>query len=613
MRGKIQATHAQNAATVEIALDWLLMLVDGTSQANFTIDRSETSCKTPTRNCMVQAAEVFHRNLLFFANQALFMILSCTGGANSNLLSIRDNGMTIPIFPLVELQKTDDNRLAMLLTVEDLDKIMINHEKDLRGTIQKLTSSFAQDTGSTDLISIYFALFHLQHLCFEYLKSLDYMENLLCFQFFSSIGKIVSVQDMADFMNFNNRNLFLPQFSPRQFTYPVQYKETHSIGTFSMERRFKGGNSQPIEMFCCELDSLREMSLIVRDDLQFTTSGRKTLHSWVRSDFKGEEAAGEQIQLSVRAKQFSSFVVMLGEVSSENFKPSHAIVVKNKDDVLIPFLIDGKDPSSQQKAQEQHPNFFAAFQQLQKHNQLMGICILHIKPLIERSFRLQEGSLAKDLSICEDLLELAADSLGPSFISLDNTLCNEDKLIQMNSQITELRAKKNSQKFSSNTHSRGHSSRVTFDKITLPLHQSLPTPGDETLALSREVQEKLNAEFPGVFFPSTVHPAPTWERNRQANLFSKPQREAISTIHIQNETETVFRLLKLLSQSGEIRSLEVDLHIVLTNTHSFEDSVFDCITKGNQNPIEILTRSTIAVASSIHKLPPEDVVNPNRA
>ncbi len=42
------------------------------------------------------------------------------------------------------------------------------------------------------------------------------------------------------------------------------------------------------------------------------------------------------------------------------------------------------------------------------------------------------------------------------------------------------------------------------------------------------------------------------------------------------------------------------LHIVVASTHGFDDSVMDTLVKRNINPIERVERSALIVASAIH-------------
>ena len=61
------------------------------------------------------------------------------------------------------------------------------------------------------------------------------------------------------------------------------------------------------------------------------------LHAWVQQRFVNKS----KFNLAARARQFSSFLLVLGKVSGpDSFEPEHAIILQNKDEVLIPILTE---------------------------------------------------------------------------------------------------------------------------------------------------------------------------------------------------------------------------------------------------------------------------------
>jgi hypothetical protein len=65
-------------------------------------------------------------------------------------------------------------------------------------------------------------------------------------------------------------------------------------------------------------------------------TGSRHLHGFLAAKFSNSSI---DLNLSVRARQFSSFILLLGTLGDQNdFLPSHAIIVQNKDKILIPLL-----------------------------------------------------------------------------------------------------------------------------------------------------------------------------------------------------------------------------------------------------------------------------------
>lgn len=55
--------------------------------------------------------------------------------------------------------------------------------------------------------------------------------------------------------------------------------------------------------------------------------------------FSGQ--SGSQLALTARARQFSSFILLVGTIAgAELFEPKHATIIQNKDDLKIPLILD---------------------------------------------------------------------------------------------------------------------------------------------------------------------------------------------------------------------------------------------------------------------------------
>ena len=64
--------------------------------------------------------------------------------------------------------------------------------------------------------------------------------------------------------------------------------------------------------------------------------GEVHLHAWLDHQFSGAKAS--KLSLVSRARQFSSFMVLIGRVSSPtSFDPKYAALVQNKDELEIPL------------------------------------------------------------------------------------------------------------------------------------------------------------------------------------------------------------------------------------------------------------------------------------
>merc|ERR1719198_322883 len=68
-------------------------------------------------------------------------------------------------------------------------------------------------------------------------------------------------------------------------------------------------------------------------------NSKRYLHTCVLNQFQGRNTTN--VKLEARARQFSSFILMIGTIAgADKFDPKHAIIIKDKDDLKIPLLLE---------------------------------------------------------------------------------------------------------------------------------------------------------------------------------------------------------------------------------------------------------------------------------
>ena len=74
--------------------------------------------------------------------------------------------------------------------------------------------------------------------------------------------------------------------------------------------------------------------------------GERMAHAYVARTFA--KSIPMPLQLVATARQFSSYLVLVGTmVSGDEFAPDHGIILKNKDEVVIPLLMEPLPPPTQ--------------------------------------------------------------------------------------------------------------------------------------------------------------------------------------------------------------------------------------------------------------------------
>ena len=133
--------------------------------------------------------------------------------------------------------------------------------------------------------------------------------------------------------------------------------------------------------------------------------GQRHVHGYVSHQFSGY--SGVKLTLVARARQFSSFILMIGTiVSADTFQPKYAVIVKDKDELRIPLNAETipsakefKDAISSLSPEQQR--FAKGFRGMQLESTLFGICVVQIKPQLERLLRLPDDALTKEIQLTQ--------------------------------------------------------------------------------------------------------------------------------------------------------------------------------------------------------------------
>jgi len=302
----------------------------------------------------------------------------------------------------------------------------------------------------------------LQQIFNSYVELVNYIETMLRDQLISAIGKVVQPSHFAEYMNYHHRNLFNKQYAPKGFCHAVRRPAHYPEGTLSLEQRDDKGDYHPVP---CMVAHRRAPSTTTSTNEQKDAGGSKSdgvngdristsegstsgeapgmtfplnaasdltfygdqyLHSFVVHQFSGAKPA--PMRLAARARQFSSFILMVGNMAGPtSFAPKSAIVVQNKDDLLIPLLLETiptpkefKDAIESLSPEQQR--FAKSFRSMQLNSTLFGIVVIQIKPQLERVLNVPHDSLTKEIKLTQQLMKLFIEyQIPPDLLSYSNT------------------------------------------------------------------------------------------------------------------------------------------------------------------------------------------------
>ena len=124
--------------------------------------------------------------------------------------------------------------------------------------------------------------------------------------------------------------------------------------------------------------------------------------------------------------------------------------------------------------------------------------------------------------------------------------------------------------------------------------------------------EKLDTD--SALRPTIMKVDTVWQRTTQKGLLSRPICDKTFNIDKQKtEKQKTFDLLDALTRSG-VMAFETgaSLHVVLCATHCFDKGIMNTLVQNNINPIEKVERSSLIMASTIHRIPPIEMIKPER-
>jgi hypothetical protein len=470
---------------IDLSLTWLLQQIDvekGT--AKFTIDTEKS--KTPRRNEQVDKAMDFFcsrmtswvraiklhfsrhlkRNVINKNNPVLpepsnppSLVNSCSAvelfhpivplmedkseDSYSEIQPLDDNDVTQPkstlSFTSPSSSSDDDKKVGLLLSGDDSIKLLNEQVRSLEQKLQSLQNTFPS-AHLVKLISfaeatLFLLCDHSEKLSQQYQYSMQYMEKMLEDQLITAIGKRVSTTDLEQFVRFHNAKfLALP---PKPFCHAIGRPNRFPYGVLSIESQGEGDSFEPIETLVREVESPSSLKIPLNASTTLELTGKTYLHGWM--NHRSQETRHKAYQLSARARQFSSFLLVVGTMAGpDQLKPKDAIILQNKDEVIIELLLEELPSAKEfkdaiQSLSPEQQRFAKSFRSMQLESSVFGVCVIQIKPQLEALLGLPEDSLAKEIKLTEDLMQLFVEYQVPSdLLSYDGdcspTISTRDKV-----------------------------------------------------------------------------------------------------------------------------------------------------------------------------------------
>eukprot|EP01094_Clydonella_sp_ATCC50884_P009528 TRINITY_DN1905_c0_g1_i5.p1 TRINITY_DN1905_c0_g1~~TRINITY_DN1905_c0_g1_i5.p1 ORF type:complete len:921 (-),score=379.83 TRINITY_DN1905_c0_g1_i5:157-2886(-) len=405
---------------VELNITWLLQNVGDGLTLRFSIDRLAKGCHTPRRNEEVDRALRYFREFHSWAQQVqqyfeahLFPVQASSGLPLSHMNAEK---VFVPVVPLFEKQRSEaaGGQQQVVLSIGDLNAFLGEERRSLEEKFAALGKEFPRgvDLITAEEAEIVVLMKHGKELAVCYGDGVDYIEEMLRQQLVAAIGKEVTPGEFIEYMRFHNRKLFKSAYEPQPFSYAVRRPQHYPEGTLSIEAALSsGGVAEPIST-CVRAASgaAPRMHFAINAATNVHFGGERYLHGWISHQFSG--ASGASLKLVARARQFSSFMVLVGRIAGpQRFEAKHAMIVQNKDEVVVPLLLEPIPTPKEfadaiESLSPEQQRFARAFRSMQLESTLFGVVVIQIKPQLERLLNVPNDSLTKEIRLTQDLLEM---------------------------------------------------------------------------------------------------------------------------------------------------------------------------------------------------------------
>eukprot|EP01038_Epipyxis_sp_PR26KG_P009339 gene9339-12583_t len=425
------------------------------SDSEFTIDRLHSKCFTPSNNNEISQAlrscsdlfdwskkveNVFWKlifdvqedfpgdgdspHLVWDADSVFIpispLMLNDNNGyavENDRAVSSSSNSTGIKIAPFPPSNVTFGSNL--------LHGMLSEHLRSLQEKVSEREKSCSKSTHNSiftkNEMKILVLMKHLLDLKVMYHESIAFIETTIRNQLISAIGKEVSSSDFSDYMIFHSRLLFKENFQPKPFSYSIRRSLTHSPeGLIRIQKGGCGSSFTPSKsnatnnlIYSISTSSTsnesHEMSFPINASTKIRFCGDRYLHAIQCHSFSNEQL---KLSLVAQARQFSSFIVIIGRiVSATLFEPKCGFIVQNKDEITVPLELS-RIPTAKEfrdaieSLSPEQQRFATSFRSMQLESTLFAICVIQIKPQLEKALNLPLDSLTKEIRLTQDLTEL---------------------------------------------------------------------------------------------------------------------------------------------------------------------------------------------------------------
>lgn len=423
----------------DLNLTWLLKKMKIDSSIEFRIDRSLESCRTPSVNKETLEAQKFFDSVqtwaqsiyAFFRHGDNDRYFSAQRNISANFIHISGKGVFVPVVPLFEQVEQNaeissegksESNSQVMQSSHDIELFLNEQIKTLKECSERLKTQFPHADAATETLDNSYTFSealiamisnHIIDIGHNWNISCKYIEGMLMQQLNDAIGKRIRVSDLDEFVRFHNKRFFNDAYAAEDFCYTIRRGNHYPDGLLTIAEKAESNNAIT---FTRRLTK-RPFFIPINTSTSIEFQGNLYAHTWMLQRY---EKSPLSFNIIARARQFSSFLLVLGKVSGTNeFIPENAIILQNKDEINIPLILDELPSAKEFKdaiksLSPEQQNFARAFRGMKLSSSIFGICVIQIKPQLELLLNAPDDSLTKEVELTQDLMKLFVEYQIPS-------------------------------------------------------------------------------------------------------------------------------------------------------------------------------------------------------
>ena len=439
-------THQWKNTSPDIT--FLLKQLTEKSQLAFAIDRADAErCRTPVQNPGIEASLKLFGEFNTWGHkhgdhlQGFMRHWQKLGSHGENqpkedLELLKVDSLFVPVLPIFEkdvknttvssegaayqIHRASLNESNVILNLADTNILLDEQKMNIEQRLQTLAKAFKSEQDDSFITSweakIVTCFYHCRDIGKQYMQSIAYVEDMIHKQLVAAIGKEVTPKDFEKYMRFHSQRLFVDQYGPVPFCFAVRRPSHYPEGTVAIEN----DENDPIFSLTRLIPATQSspMTFNINAATNITFNGERYLHAIVTNTFKNQQSSN--LQMVAHARQFSCFMLLLGRIGPGNtFEPKSAILLQNKDNLMIPIILEQLPTPKQFKdaiksLSPEQQRFAKAYRSMQLEGSVFGLLTIQLKPQLEKLLKLPYSSLTKEIKLTQDLLRVFIEYQIPS-------------------------------------------------------------------------------------------------------------------------------------------------------------------------------------------------------